>query len=268
MTLLEAYAIVELTPGASPDDIKRSYRRLAFALHPDLNPTMPDAGKRFQRLNEAYVLLCGAQRGATKKSAADRAEAEATGKTWAEAKRAYGRAQEREAKAGRREAPKKKAAAEAPPRHEEAARESVLRDLLRDPFARRVFEDIYSRLRHESGRQEQTGHTAADRTISMRIPARVSAIAGSLSHAVCGWLQRQVDEEQTVYLPGASLASGARVRLQVSRGFAGRAQTIDLTLPPEFVIGKPLRLKGMGKRLGPWCGDLYLCLLPRDMEGK
>jgi len=267
MTLSEAHKIVELAPGASLDDVKHAYRRLAFALHPDLNPHMPEAGKRFQRLNEAYVLLCGELRGATQRAAAGRAEAEATEKARAQAKRAYARAQDRAAKAGREE-PRKKAAAKAPPRHEEASRESVLRDLLRDPFARRVFEDIYSQIRHEAGRAQRSGRTVARASLADGVPAKVSAAAGRMADSVRGWLRRQVDEDQTVYLPGASLTPGAHVRLQVSHGLAGKAQTIELTLPPEFIIGRPVRLKGMGKRLGSWRGDLYLRILPREAEEK
>ena len=57
MTRKECYAALELPEGAPAAEIKRAYRRLAFALHPDLNPDVPNASRRFQRLNEAYVLL-------------------------------------------------------------------------------------------------------------------------------------------------------------------------------------------------------------------
>ena len=33
-----------------------------------------------------------------------------------------------------------------------------------------------------------------------------------------------------------------------------------MTLPADFTPGKPVRLKGLGKRVGPWQGDLYLTI--------
>ena len=57
MTLKECYRLLELPKSADLDEIKKAYRRLAFELHPDLNPDRPDAVQRFQAVNEAYVLL-------------------------------------------------------------------------------------------------------------------------------------------------------------------------------------------------------------------
>ena len=57
MTERDCRRILQVDDRAALDDVKRSYRRLAFALHPDLNPDKPDAARRFRQLNEAYVLL-------------------------------------------------------------------------------------------------------------------------------------------------------------------------------------------------------------------
>ncbi|MFP4315165.1 MAG: molecular chaperone DnaJ, partial [Desulfovibrionales bacterium] len=37
----------------------------------------------------------------------------------------------------------------------------------------------------------------------------------------------------------------------------------DLTIPTDYVPGRPIRLQGLGKRIGPWRGDLYIRLLPK-----
>jgi len=50
------YAVLGLTPGASDNDIKRAYRKLARDLHPDVNPD-PGAKERFQEVNRAYQAL-------------------------------------------------------------------------------------------------------------------------------------------------------------------------------------------------------------------
>ena len=50
------YALLEVPPDASPDDIKRAYRRLARQLHPDTNPD-PAAEARFKEIAVAYEVL-------------------------------------------------------------------------------------------------------------------------------------------------------------------------------------------------------------------
>ena len=78
--------------------------------------------------------------------------------------------------------------------------------------------------------------------------------------AVKGWLRQQIDEEQIFTLPASNLVPGRRIRLRIRRGFSNDLVTVEITLPPDFVPGKPVRLRGLGKRVGPWQGDLYLKL--------
>lgn len=51
------YSILELPQGASPDEIKSSYRRLAMKWHPDRNPGSKEAEERFKKIAEAYSIL-------------------------------------------------------------------------------------------------------------------------------------------------------------------------------------------------------------------
>lgn len=51
----KAYQELDLTPGASLDEVKLAYRRLARALHPDLNPGA--MGALMGRVNQAYEKL-------------------------------------------------------------------------------------------------------------------------------------------------------------------------------------------------------------------
>ena len=171
------------------------------------------------------------------------------------------------------------------------AEQDVLRDLLNDPFARRVFEDIYSELnrqerekphpeehsqeasytevpptaeakeapedkRRERIRKEEAQEVAV--TWSDQKPA-VSLRKG-VAGAVKGWLRQQIDEEQVFTLPASNLVPGRRIRLRIRRGFSNDLVTVEITLPPDFIPGKPVRLRGLGKRVGPWRGDLYLKL--------
>ncbi len=55
------YAVLGLTKGASPQDIKRAHRNLSIDYHPDLNPDDDTAADKFREVNEAYKVLSDAQ---------------------------------------------------------------------------------------------------------------------------------------------------------------------------------------------------------------
>ncbi len=50
------YAILGVSPGATAETIKTSYRRKANQYHPDRNPSA-DAAQRFREVQEAYETL-------------------------------------------------------------------------------------------------------------------------------------------------------------------------------------------------------------------
>lgn len=51
------YARLGVSPSATDADIRRAYRQMARRLHPDANPTDPQANERFAELSEAYRIL-------------------------------------------------------------------------------------------------------------------------------------------------------------------------------------------------------------------
>jgi len=51
------YDVLGLTRTASADEIKKAYRKLARANHPDANPEDPQAEQRFKEIGEAYAVL-------------------------------------------------------------------------------------------------------------------------------------------------------------------------------------------------------------------
>ena len=55
--MIDPYQVLGIAPGASPDEIKKAYRKKAKQYHPDLNPNNPSAAKKMEEVNEAYDLL-------------------------------------------------------------------------------------------------------------------------------------------------------------------------------------------------------------------
>ncbi|MDR0548928.1 MAG: DnaJ domain-containing protein [Deltaproteobacteria bacterium] len=51
------YAILGVSPKASPEDLRAAYTRLAKKYHPDLNPDKPQIEELFKSVTEAYAVL-------------------------------------------------------------------------------------------------------------------------------------------------------------------------------------------------------------------
>ena len=51
------YTVLGIPKGATPEEIRQSYRALAMRFHPDRNPENPNAAERFHEIVEAYEVL-------------------------------------------------------------------------------------------------------------------------------------------------------------------------------------------------------------------
>ena len=51
------YTLLGIERNATENEIKKAYRKTSLKVHPDKNPNDPDADKKFQKVNEAYVIL-------------------------------------------------------------------------------------------------------------------------------------------------------------------------------------------------------------------
>ncbi len=56
------YQILGVKKGATPEEVKKAYRKLAVKYHPDKNPGNKEAEERFKEINEAYAVLSDPQK--------------------------------------------------------------------------------------------------------------------------------------------------------------------------------------------------------------
>jgi molecular chaperone DnaJ len=254
VNVVEAHRILDLAPDAGLDELKKSYRKLAFRYHPDLNTGDPLAKRKFQHLNEAYLLLRQVMAEEPPKAArSSRREKTpepppADSATRRKARTAY-------TKANTQDEGKT---------NYYFRREDVLQDLLKDQFAKQVFEDIYNELRRSAASQPASPRrtTGTTRTLDVRLGKSQWSmdVSGGFMDGLRGMLLKQLDDEQTVHVPPASILPGAKVRVGIKQGISGEQKTVEFTLPKDYTLGQPVRLKGLGRKLGPWRGDLYLRL--------
>ncbi len=290
MNLQRCYTLLGLNENDTVETLKTQYRRLAFKYHPDLNQNDPQAGQKFQEINEAYLTVQKAMQNGTKIKFTN-------GKTqttnlWKRTARPQNQKQQTETQnCTEKREHKKSAHFERPEKQQrkwnknnsqkpfipDPHKDSIFQDLLKDPFAKKVYEDIFFKLKNEKLRQKTETKTQKDKSKTEQEPNNTAtnfqkehtddikslSLKQSVFFRVQNWLHNQADIRETIYLPAQKLLPGSTILITVKQPFTQKPITLDIRLPYDFAVGRILRLKKKGKNLGFFKGDLYLQFLPK-----
>lgn len=61
----DPYKVLGVSPNASDEEIKKTYRRLARKYHPDVNPDDKEAARKMQEINAAYEQIKNPEKSST-----------------------------------------------------------------------------------------------------------------------------------------------------------------------------------------------------------
>jgi DnaJ-class molecular chaperone len=226
------YSVLDVARDASPDDIKKAYRKLALKWHPDRHPEgqRVEAEARFKRIAEAYEVLSDPD----KRTRYDR-----FGKDWKQGDEFRAPGQDEEARTM------------TPEEFERMFGGAGFSDFFKTAFG----EDLRREAASQRARHRRYRHRGADVRAELALAASV---------AMAGGRQRfEVPATKPCERCGGVGFIGEHVcPACVGVGRLHERRTIDLTIPARVRDGMTMRLAGLGEagEEGGEHGDLYLTI--------
>lgn len=260
MNVEESLKILGISSNPDIEEIKRSYRKRAFDCHPDLHPDDPEASRNFRELNEAYVTLLHylEEQPDTKKEFQEQQSQKS------KSQKQYQKQQKKRQTAGSGAKQKKQNYQDFKNKTYKFAQEDILRNILNDPFAAKVFEDIFRTVKRRKTDKKELKPAAQKKIKLVWGKRKINIDLSKLGwNGLKLWMHSQLDHEHTLYLPPHRLLPGNKIKFQIRQRQKDPPLTITATIPNDYLAGRPVRLKGLGRRLGRWKGDLYLRLLSK-----
>ena len=252
MSKRDYYTVLGVERGASEDELKKAYRKLAMKHHPDRNPDDKSAEAKFKEAKEAYEVLTDAR----KRAAYDQfghagVDASAGFGGAARARRASADSPTRSATSSARSSGSR---ARRPRQRRVSRRRPALqpRALARGRGARRRGEDPHSddgRVRDLPRHRRQAGH-AAQAVRHLPRPRRSARVAGLL-----------LDPADLPHVPRHGQGrEPIRARRATARDASKKSKTLSVKIPAGVDQDDRIRLTGEGEaglNGGPH-GDLYV----------
>lgn len=254
------YRILGVAEDASPEDMKRAFRRLAFQYHPDRNPGQEkEAEGKFKEINEAYAVLSDARK-RREYDASRRAQFAGVG---------FGQEFRRRPEDIFRESFADRAFFEELNR---LFRESRLRfdeDFLNQVFfGGRGFTFRFYGSFYGPNTFEHYSSPRAERVVQVRKPGLGERLLGKLANRLGKFFLKKFfgidlgslplkgeDLHQEVQLSREEAAQGCEKKISYRRG--KEKQTLQVKIPAGVDSDTKIRLRGMGLK-GRVPGDLYL----------
>lgn len=218
------YAILGVSKTASPEEVKKKFRKLALKYHPDRNPGNQEAEARFKEISEAYEVLSDTEK---------RAKYNRFGQYWQQAGTQAGTGQQQWSNGG------------------------VNVDVNGFDFSQYGnFEEFINEL---LGRFSTAGESSSSssRNYSYGNANKTSSSYSNVNFDDLGGFGKQTatyDREATIKLSFADAFHGTTKRINLGN------ESVEFRIPPGAKQGSRIRVRGKGKS-NPYNqqrGDLYL----------